>query len=725
MLLPSALLFAQGPVDRGRVDSLVRLARQSNFEIQVVLYDQISRLFWYRNGDSILYYSNLAMESARKDGSDISYGEAYNSMGNAYSLRHEDEKALAYYPKAIEYREKAGQRLKAAFAYSNFAITYKNLKRYSEAIDAYKQGARICNEIEDFGNEASMIQGIAEIYEKLNDLNKALEYSIKAANICLQHNIRQGLPNTYNFIGSIHKDLKNIDLAEEYYLKALALFREDNDIAGLSSVLNNLGIVYDDKGENQKAIDYYTKSLEYAKQLDNLDGVATSYNNIGFLYVKIGQIEKGLESYAKSLAISKDFYDKENYANTCNNIAAAHLKAGNLALAEKYVLMVLPFARLATNKAIAQESYQILSRIYSQRGQYKKAYEYLGLQLAYNDSLYAQQQTASIAEMQTRFETEAKEKEIQLLRKDNEIQLLEVERHKNYQKLLIITSVFFLFVSVGVFFGFYLKRKSNYLLSQKNKELEVANNKLKESENNLRELNATKDKFFSIIAHDLKNPFNALLGFSEILDKNYDSLAEEEKREYIGIIFESSQSLFKLLDNLLQWSRTQIGTIQYNPEVFNLLPLIKQEVGLLQINADKKKIALWILVNEAITAYADRNIIGSVIRNLLSNAIKFTDFGGRVELRAREVNGMVEVSVADSGIGIDPDDIDKLFQPDLSLSTRGTANEEGTGLGLILCKEFVERNNGRIWAKSERGRGSTFLFTLPTHPPANPESSGC
>jgi len=479
--------------------------------------------------------------------------------------------------------------------------------------------------------------------------------------------------------------------------------------------LNNLGIIYNDNKENQKAIEYYSKSLVYAKQLNDDDGISTAMNNIGLIYVEMGQIEKGIDYYFQSLNYSVKLFDKYSYSNTFNNIAQAYIKAGNLQKAEEYVNIALPLAKKITQLDVIQESFQILAIIYSKKNQYSKAFEYQGLQLAYNDSLYTQQKTSSILEMQTRFETEAKEKEIQLLKKDNEISALEVERHKNTQKYLVISSLLFLILAIVIFISLRVKKKTNILQSQKNKELELTNQKLIKSEQNLMELNATKDKFFSIIAHDLKNPFNALLGFSELLERNYDTYTKAEIKEYINVIYESSQSLFKLLDNLLQWSRAQTGSITYNPEPFELLQLIKQEVSYLQLNADKKKIAIKVLVNESIKVHADKNVISSVIRNLINNAIKFTNTNGRVEIWAQTVADEIEVSITDSGIGIDNNDLNNIFLLNNSLSNKGTANEEGTGLGLLLCKEFIEMNNGRIWATSTKGKGSTFYFTLPKH----------
>jgi signal transduction histidine kinase len=707
------ILAAQETFSKKKVDSLLLLTRIFTDEDKVLLYQQISKLYEGTNNDSVFFYANLALEYAQKDKGDSSFSEAYKSLGDAYADKFDYTNALEYYIKSKEYCEKNNNKNSLITIYSSIGSAYRNLKKFSEAIDSYKHALDLAKGIEDYQNESLVLYRISFIYYNINDFNKSLEYAIKSANILLLHNIEKSLADSYNFIGYIHSSLKNKDLAQEYYEKAHALYVKENNIRGLSASYNNLGTIYNENKENSKAIEYYSKSLEYAKQLKDDEGISISLNNIGMIYVEMGQIDKGIDSYFRSLEFSGKLFDKSDYTNTFNNIASAYLKAGNLKKAEEYVLNALPLAKKVTDLAVPQESYQILAKIYSKKGQYNKAFEYQEIQLKYNDSLYTQQKTSSIAEMQTRFETEAKEKEIQLLKKDNEISVLEVERHKNTQKYLGISSVLFLILAIVIFISLRVKRKTNILLSQKNKELEQTNQKLIISEQILKELNATKDKFFSIIAHDLKNPFNALLGFSELLERNYDTYTKDEIKEYINVIYESSQSLFKLLDNLLQWSRTQTGSITYNPEQFELLSIIKQEVSYLQLNADKKKIDIKVLVNKSLSAYADKNIISSVIRNLVNNAIKFTNTNGRVEIRAKDYAEGVEISITDSGIGIDNDDLDKIFQLNSSISNKGTANEEGTGLGLLLCKEFVEMNNGRIWATSIKGKGSTFYFTLP------------
>ena len=244
-------------------------------------------------------------------------------------------------------------------------------------------------------------------------------------------------------------------------------------------------------------------------------------------------------------------------------------------------------------------------------------------------------------------------------------------------------------------------------------ELIQLNIKLEESENNLRDANANKDKFFSIVAHDLKSPFVGLLGITEMLETDYDDFSEDERREFIHHLYEASKNTFELLEGLLEWARAKQGKIPYNPTEFNLFSLCDSLVNLLLANAFKKEIALKNKVDVNSIVFADKNMISTVIRNLLANAIKFTPKNGNVIITSEIENNLMKISVTDSGIGISPQNQEKLFRIDVSHSTLGTNEEKGTGLGLILCKELVENHGTNIWVESEVGKGSSFIFTLP------------
>jgi PAS domain S-box-containing protein len=244
-------------------------------------------------------------------------------------------------------------------------------------------------------------------------------------------------------------------------------------------------------------------------------------------------------------------------------------------------------------------------------------------------------------------------------------------------------------------------------------ELKKAELIMRESEARLRELNATKDKFFSIIAHDLKSPFNSILGFSEILKDEVKNLDIGTIAQYASIINSTATNTYQLLENLLEWSLSQQQKMPFDPAPMFLNHLINAEIQNLKHHAGLKNIELTCTFGENIIITADENMLSTIIRNLITNAIKFTEKNGKIVITARVHGNEVEVSVADTGIGIKPEAIDKLFKIETSFTTRGTENEKGTGLGLLLCKEFIEKHHGKIWVESEPGNGSRFIFVLP------------
>ena len=236
---------------------------------------------------------------------------------------------------------------------------------------------------------------------------------------------------------------------------------------------------------------------------------------------------------------------------------------------------------------------------------------------------------------------------------------------------------------------------------------------LKEQRRNLKELNATKDKFFSIIAHDLKSPLNQLLGLSELLQKDIEENEGKEATKLVNLIKVSAKSGRLLLENLLEWSRSQTGTIEYQPKILDLHKITLEVMELNENNALQKGIKIKSKVKKGIKAFADANMLKTILRNLISNGIKFTGSGGDILLSAKVSGGKVIYTVADTGIGIRASDISKLFRIDVNPSSIGKSAEKGTGLGLILCQEFVELNGGKIWAESKYREGSKFKFSLP------------
>ena len=250
-------------------------------------------------------------------------------------------------------------------------------------------------------------------------------------------------------------------------------------------------------------------------------------------------------------------------------------------------------------------------------------------------------------------------------------------------------------------------------LEMQNEELQLARDKAEESEAHLRELNATKDKLFSIISHDLRSPFCSIIGFSNLLtervsNKDYDGIVE-----YARIIRDSSWRVMDLLVNLLEWSNTQMGKMEFNPEFIDIVALIREASELSSDGARQKSITISMEFPQSITVFADKAMISTILRNLISNALKFTHPDGRITVSAKQKKSEVIVSVSDNGVGISKNSIKKMFLFEESCTTPGTQKEQGTGLGLLLCKEFVSKHGGKIQVESELGKGSTFYFTIP------------
>lgn len=282
---------------------------------------------------------------------------------------------------------------------------------------------------------------------------------------------------------------------------------------------------------------------------------------------------------------------------------------------------------------------------------------------------------------------------------------------RSYWFMLLIAMVV---MGIVIFiYRYLLNQRTNRLLKEQYDQIKIAHNQLQISENNLKELNATKDKFFSIISHDLKNPFSSVLSISELMATNFDSTDPDDIRFGVNKIHQTNKHIYELLENLLTWSKTQRGNIRIEEVKFNLSRIIETNINILKLAAEKKNIKIENNTDEDLCAVADREMISTVFRNLVNNAIKFTPPGKKIQINSFMNKEHVIVEVRDEGVGIAPEDQKRLFRIDDKFKTQGTQGEKGTGLGLIICKEFVEKNGGTIQVESTPGQGSVFRFTIP------------
>ncbi len=518
-----------------------------------------------------------------------------------------------------------------------------------------------------------------------------------------------------NNIADIYSRLERYDKALEFTNKALPLFKAADNQMGISYNYNQTGTIYQNLKNWNQALKFFKMSIDLRLKMNDISGAASSYINIGDCYLELYRPDSALTYYKKGMA----YYDKagfSNYGHSYISLGKYYLSRKEYQEAIKYLNEAIVKARLTKNPSNIRKANEILHKIYFQMKDYKKAYEVQKLARQDDEMLLKSDYIKKITtlELNLAFEQQVKQNEIDAIKKT-----ALYESHLFKQKILLLGLILLLIVISIITFIIYKHNKNtdktNLLLKKYNKKISRQKIAIESQNQQLQELNATKDKFFSIIAHDLKNPFYGIFGMSEHIVNSYPNSSYEETISLVEIIRDSSQNAFDLLENLLEWSKAQTGRLEFNPEYFAVDQLLNGVAGLLINLSKQKKISINFHVDKSLELYADQNMIQTVMRNLISNAIKFTETNGEINVFAVHEDEEAKITVSDNGIGMSEKTKEKLFKISEKISSLGTDNEKGTGLGLLLCKEFVEKHGGKIGVVSELGKGTDVHFTIPVH----------
>jgi signal transduction histidine kinase len=398
--------------------------------------------------------------------------------------------------------------------------------------------------------------------------------------------------------------------------------------------------------------------------------------------------------------------DKRALAESYNNIGVIYYQQKKYKQSIPNLLLALDAGQDSQSQNQIRKSYEYLSSCYKELGDLKKSLYYKDQYLAIHDFILNDRSEQQVLATENRYVLDKKESQIDKLETDRIQREKEIAAQKKFRNVLFILIGLSFVILVLIFYLYIVKKRSNLILQEANDKVQLQNIALQD-------LNATKDKFFSIISHDLKGPLNSLTSFSGLLINHTDSLSKDEIKMLAKDLDKSLKNLFALLENLLEWSRSQTGKIEFKPEAFDVTALLAENTELLKAQAQNKNIVLENAYISEQSVFAHKHSINTVVRNLISNAIKFTPAGGMIKVDLQPKADSVTVTIADNGVGMSKEVMNKLFRIDTKHTTKGTAEEKGTGLGLILCKEFVEKNGGRIWVESEEGKGSVFCFTVP------------
>ncbi len=584
---------------------------------------------------------------------------------------------------------------------------------FEESMNYAVRGLQLAEQLNSPSRKADALNRIGNVHYLLRNHDDVIESYNMALEIAIEldDDKRKGI--YLNNIGLFYRELRQYDSAEIYLISALDAKERYGDTDLIYSTLGNLGLIYRDMGDHEKSLRYFFRQLEIQQEKNNPRNLAVVHRHTGEVFFMQDRHSESLSHLMMSLDYAHVIADTSLIALAQYHVARSLLELDRAEDALEMINNSMELARNIPSLTLISNNYHLLYQYSKAKNDHQTAWEKLVKHSNFKDSARTTMSTTRIQQLEAIFETEKKFSMIELLRRENEIQELNLNRQNTFQIILALLLAALVTFMVMIAFRYRTILKTSRLLKTRAGELEEINEKLRISTITLEQLNATKNRFFSIIAHDLKNPFNALLGFSDIMVSDFNRLEGEELREYIRLIHQSSQNLYKLLENLLKWSAAQTGVMHFIPERFDLVSQIHSEISFFRISAHKKKIMIFADLPDEMFISSDKLLLSSVIRNLIDNAIKFTRENGRIDISLNVTGNEVIVRIDDTGIGIPHEMQQRLFRIDGETSRRGTINEQGGGLGLILCKELIDKAGGKLGFESEPGAGSSFWFSLP------------
>lgn len=675
-------------------------------------YLSLSEIYLYVTPVKTIEYAERAMEMVAETEWSDRICHANLLIGTGLVSTGEFTKGETFVSKGLAQARELKNARYISIGLSALAAYHMNTGNYDKALELLEETRKEATNagLPDWDarakfNIGSILTNQGDRAGGLRYMTDALHYFESTGNSIIASRIMNNIAVNYHA-------WKDYDLALEYYRKTLQTYELNGDIMGKVVVLNNIGEIYKDKEQYDMALQYFNQIFDLAEKHEVSDFyLAIGWVGLAETYLRIGNDQLARQYAEQSLEVFEQTNMQEGKINTNLILAEVNMNGGKLQLATRLVVECLDQSTATGLKELTKKGYLLKSEILEKRNNYFESLVNYKKYVEITDSLNKEKQLHQLGLHRAEMDISAKENEIDLLQKNNEIKDLQLVKQKNQSRTMIIT-IALLVVVIALSLSYNrARKKATDLLHEKNKQI------LEQHEELIR-VNQTKDKFLSIIGHDLRNPIGAFKDVVSQLAEFPEMFPEELRNQILNELRDEAENTYFLLDNLLLWAKTQKNSIQFKPDKLKLNMVVKNNIILNTRFAERKNIKLKSTIDPDVLVYADHNMVDLIIRNLLSNAIKFTPENGKVQLKVRDKEaGMYEVSVKDTGVGIDEKDLSRLFDENDHLSTYGTDNEKGSGLGLILCREFVEMNGGTIRVESKPAQGSTFLFTLNKYQP--------
>ncbi|KAF0203954.1 MAG: Two-component system-sensor histidine [Bacteroidetes bacterium] len=681
--------FAQSGVENRKSDSLKIVRLNELFEIQL---------------------KGNQLNSARATNDSIftiaGRSDMYKSIGSCYfnyalierALKNTDG-FLENLKLSIPWYLKAGANSSASRAHTIIGQTIAN-DDYAAALENFRASLELRQQTDDTLGITNNLINIGTMQYQMGRYSEANTNFYQALELASQSRNDKLKAYSLNNLSNIHNKLKNYEVSHDYLRQALAIHQKTGNKKSEFHVIMNIGNTFYEQGNKTEAKKYFEQALDFHKS-NGLEerSLISIFNNLGLVVKSEGDTVRAIQYFNQALGISKAHSDKQGITIALSNLGQITDK-GNEASSLSQLHESLKEAKALGLSKMVLNNYGSLRDFYSKKGDFKKAYEYATKYQMLNDSIYDAENADRIIELQTRYETAEKEKQLVIAKKEKLEKDLELNKANVTKYGMIGISAILLLLLGSLYSRYLIKRRSQM-------QLAVINEKLNE-------LNNTKDKLFSIVSHDLKNSMSGFSGIVNTLNSSYEKFSADQVKYYVGEVSASANSMKGLLRNLLDWARSQQNLIKVCPSQFSFASLVSECTQLIDQQLRRKNIEVVVAAADDLMLVSDKNIVTTIVRNLLVNAVKYSHEGGRIDITSNLANQEIEISVADNGVGMDQQDVDFIMNSGTFMKSKpGVQGEKGAGLGLMLTKELLEKISGRLVVVSEKGKGSTFSIVIP------------
>lgn len=641
--------------------------------------------------------ANSALIEAKAAKNKLLETKAYYTLGRISEASENKDAAEAYYDSALVIAEGTGDQWNKGDILFRKGIIKHNRSEEIHALEYFNASIQACRLSDNFKIMGSSYSMMGTIFRVNGLYDRAIEYTVNSKLNYEKAGYLEGNAWAAYILGRIYADLKLPEKALEYFQEALGEYTKqasvDGNEDGVAICYEQIGLLNLDSGNYAEAKKYIDNTLKIYTDKKSKYGISNAHKNLGIVEYSMGDYGLAEKYLNEALAIKKEVNDLLSLPTIYEYIGLCQVGKGQINEGLKNLRQGLALAVSNNQKKIQLNIYSKLTEVYLGINDLKNALDCQKKQIEIQDLILSGAANIKIEQLQAIYEIDKKNAQIIELEKQNEINALTIKQHRISQLIMIVGIVIAFLISVSIYLVY---------------------NKIRRKNQELRETNAAKDKLFAIIAHDLRGPTGNLASFLEHLNDTFAEHSPDELKKILLSLYKSADSVSVLLENLLIWAQSQLNKIEYRPKELELSDVIQNSVKGLKPMADNKQVEVNLKLDENISVMADPNMIQSVVRNLFSNAIKFTQRGGSVTIKT-EVSDISKacISITDNGIGIEKASLSKLFDLSNSQHTPGTENEKSTGLGLILVKDFVERNHGTLTIDSEKGKGTVVSFTLP------------